>query len=47
METETSTAMRASQLARIRGLMAKTTGNGCTEAEAASAARAEQGGRLR
>jgi hypothetical protein len=39
MSTETS-ATRAAQLGRIRGLMAKTVDNGCTEAEAAAAAAA-------
>lgn len=39
MTTENSAA-REAQLARIRGLMAKTVDNGCTEAEAASAAEA-------
>jgi hypothetical protein len=39
MKTESS-ATRAARLARIRGLMAKTVDNGCTEAEAASAAAA-------
>lgn len=35
----TDTTRRESLLARIRALMAKTTANGCTEAEAAEAAR--------
>ncbi|MGD0109292.1 MAG: DUF2786 domain-containing protein [Rhodopila sp.] len=36
----TDKAAREAQLARIRGLMAKTVDNGCTEAEAKSAAEA-------
>jgi hypothetical protein len=36
----TDKAARAAQLARIRGLMAKTVDNGCTEAEAKAAAEA-------
>ena len=38
--TERTNAERAGQLARIRALMAKTTANGCTEAEAKAAAAA-------
>jgi Protein of unknown function (DUF2786) len=40
MNTSTSATERAAQLSRIRGLMAKTIDNGCTEAEAAGAAAA-------
>jgi Protein of unknown function (DUF2786) len=40
MTSENTSALREAQLARIRGLMAKTVDNGCTEAEAAGAAEA-------